>query len=181
VTGSCTDLALKVVFVTSTVYSGNLGGLAGADALCMAQAAVGNLPGTFKAWLSTTTVNAESRLTHSAGPYVLQDGTTVVANNWADLTNGDLDHAIDQDENGLVSASGTSRSYISCSGVSGAVVFTDSRPNGTFYDNFDCGAWTIGTAATFAIGGNSYAANSEWSLACNAPCDLTSPLYCIQQ
>jgi hypothetical protein len=42
----------KLVFVTRSTFTGDLGGLEGADGLCMAAAASGNLPGTFKAWLS---------------------------------------------------------------------------------------------------------------------------------
>jgi hypothetical protein len=40
------------VFVTSTVHDGNLGGLAGADAICNSLASDAGLPGTYKAWLS---------------------------------------------------------------------------------------------------------------------------------
>jgi hypothetical protein len=43
----------KLVFVTRTTFKGNLGGLVGADRLCEAAAGAGNLPGRFKAWLST--------------------------------------------------------------------------------------------------------------------------------
>src|SRR5438045_3087614 len=45
----------KLVFVTSTAYVGNLGGLQGADMKCQARAAAGRLRGTFLAWLSGTT------------------------------------------------------------------------------------------------------------------------------
>jgi hypothetical protein len=70
----------KLVFVTRSTFTGNLGGVEGADALCMAAAAAGNLPGTFKAWVSANgydsvarvqrMVNASERLT-SAGPWYL--------------------------------------------------------------------------------------------------------------
>lgn len=42
----------KRVFVTSTSYNGNLGGLAGADAKCNTRAAAAGLSGTYKAFLA---------------------------------------------------------------------------------------------------------------------------------
>ena len=50
------------------------------------------------AWLSDSTASPSSRFTHSSVPYVLPDGTTVVANDWADLTGGTLQHLINMDE-----------------------------------------------------------------------------------
>jgi hypothetical protein len=75
----------KRVFVSSETYTGDLGGLDGADAKCQALADAAHLGGTFKAWLSTSTVDAADRLTHSTRPYTLVDGT-LIANDWTDLT-----------------------------------------------------------------------------------------------
>jgi hypothetical protein len=55
------------VFVTSRAYTGNLGGLAGADAICQTHAAEAGLPGTYVAWLATSTVTAPSRLAPARG------------------------------------------------------------------------------------------------------------------
>ena len=88
------------VFVTSTSYDGNLGGLAGADAKCQDQADAAGLTGTFKAWLSDAKGSPSTRFTRSAGaPYVLVDGT-VIADNYAGLTSGSLEHPINQTETG---------------------------------------------------------------------------------
>jgi hypothetical protein len=67
---------VKRVFVTSTGYPGNLGGLAGADAKCQERATAAGLGGTFKAWLSAagTGNSAAERLTHATVPYVRVDG-----------------------------------------------------------------------------------------------------------
>ena len=46
------------------------------------------------AWLSDSTASPSTRFTRSSVPYVLPDGTTVVANNWADLTHGTLQFPI---------------------------------------------------------------------------------------
>ena len=96
--------ASSTVFVTSTRYNGNLGGLAGADAICQERAeAAGLAPGIYLAWLSVDSGSAGTPLTRfvqSPGPYTLVDGTTIVANNWADLTDGFLAASISLDENG---------------------------------------------------------------------------------
>jgi hypothetical protein len=77
----------KRVFVTSTTYPGNLGGLAGADAKCQARAVAANLPGTYKVWLSDATGSPSTRFTKPTIPYRLVDGT-LIANNYTDLTDG---------------------------------------------------------------------------------------------
>ncbi|MCA9638983.1 MAG: DUF4215 domain-containing protein, partial [Myxococcales bacterium] len=86
---SMCKLEARRVFVTSTLYQGNLGGLAGADAKCQARAQAAGLPGTFLAWLSDNTNNPNTRFTKSMGPYVLVNGTKI-ANNYTDLTDGTL-------------------------------------------------------------------------------------------
>ncbi len=79
--GPCT------VFLSSSTFQGNLGGLSGADAKCQALASAAGLPGTYRAWLSDATSAPSSRFVRSTGPYRLVDGTTI-ALNWADLTDG---------------------------------------------------------------------------------------------
>ena len=75
----------KVVFATSTRQNGNLGGLAGADALCQARAASAGLGGTYLAWLADSTGSPTTRFSMSAGPYVRTDDV-LVAYSWSDLT-----------------------------------------------------------------------------------------------
>ncbi|MDO8592633.1 MAG: dockerin type I domain-containing protein, partial [bacterium] len=61
-TGAASGVRTKRIFVTSTSYTGSLGGLAGADAKCQARATVGGLTGTWKALMSDNTTNAKDRL-----------------------------------------------------------------------------------------------------------------------
>jgi hypothetical protein len=51
------------------------------------------------AWLSDDTGSPSTRFMRSTGPYVLVDGT-VIANDWADLTDGNLAAAIHLTETG---------------------------------------------------------------------------------
>ena len=63
--------SVKRMFASTQLVSGNLGGLAGADALCANWAGAADLGGTWKAFLSTTgtgAVNAPSRIAE-VGPW----------------------------------------------------------------------------------------------------------------
>jgi hypothetical protein len=64
----------KRVFVTNTTYSGNLGGLTGADGLCTGGASAAGIGGNWKAWVSDAATGAASRLAE-VGPWYLLDGT----------------------------------------------------------------------------------------------------------
>ena len=68
-TGNEGELAFRnIVFVTSqTVVPAELGGLAGADAVCDALAAEAGLPGEYVAWLSTVGMPARERLEGASG------------------------------------------------------------------------------------------------------------------
>src|SRR4051794_13048994 len=67
----------KRVFVTSTTYSGFLGGLSAADQLCQARANAGTLGGTWVAWMSDGQVDALSKI-NDVGPWFLADAVTIV-------------------------------------------------------------------------------------------------------
>lgn len=88
--------SLKRVFVTSSKYMGDLGGLEGADEKCRAAADAASLGGTWTAWLSTSAVDAIDRIVGD-GPWGLVDRKTKVFNNRANLTTTSI-HALDQDE-----------------------------------------------------------------------------------
>ena len=92
----------NVVFVTSQTYDGSINGamsLTGADAQCAAAATAGGLPtGTYKAWLSTSTVDASSRLGSARG-FIRVDGAPF-ADKISDITSGKILNSINLDENG---------------------------------------------------------------------------------
>jgi len=103
----------KTVFVTSQLFDGNFGGgqkVLGypmADQRCQTLAQQAGRAGTYKAWLSGRVDTGAgplphgvvNRFTQSSVPYALVNGTKV-ADNWADLADGSLDHAIDLTEQG---------------------------------------------------------------------------------
>jgi len=168
-TGTSCVLSQQRIFISSLTYDGDLGGLAGADTKCQAMATAANLPGTYKAWLSDSTTAARDRLTHSAGPYVLVDGT-IVAESWAGLVSGTLLHAIDKNENGSVS---TGQVWTSTADDGTAVVDDQGDVN-------DCDEWN-NFNADFAVPGLGSSATSTWTSDELDACTAIYSLYCVEQ
>jgi hypothetical protein len=128
---------VRRIFVTSQVYTADLGGLSGADAKCQALADAAGLGGTFKAWLSDSKTDARDRVTHVGDPYTLADGVTVVAPDWHYLMNTPngtmLEHAIDRTETmNPAPTNGT----INCG--SGPSAWTATVADGTLLQGVDC-------------------------------------------
>jgi len=169
------DLATKTVFVTSTLHKGNLGGLAGADAICQARADAAGLGGTYFAWLSDAVNSPDTRFTKATAPYKLVDGTTV-ADNYADLTDGSLDAGITLHADGSMAPMG------------GAFAWSNTTQTGTSDGAPDCVAWTVGVFGPplFATGSTSASfgtTTSNWSNqfpGCCA-CDSSRNLFCFGQ
>jgi len=163
----------RIVFVTSSQYSGNLGGLAGADAKCQSSAA-GKLPGTYQAWVSTNVGPSTRFTTRSSTPYVLPDGTTKVAESFAALSDmGGLLHAIDMTE-------------LKATVTANPSVMTNTRPSGELDSaSFDCGGWKSNDVMDkFYPGTATATAAATWSTNSGAllTCDVLSyRLYCFQQ
>ncbi|MET0341542.1 MAG: hypothetical protein ABW252_11125 [Polyangiales bacterium] len=176
--GSCADLQTKTIFVTSGTWTAaGVAGLAGADAKCAAAATAGGRTGTFKAWLSDNSTSATSRLTHAAVPYVRVDGV-VVADNWADLTDGSLDNAIDKNESGGAAPAGS----VTCSFSGTANVWTGSYDSGSIFGVRTCTNWTSTAGAPlYGMAGSTAATDTNWGFACNAFCNGSGALYCLQQ
>lgn len=78
----------KLIFLSNNPVKGdfgvNGGAFAAADNICQSDASSAGLPGTYKAYISTSNTSAVNRLTHYNYNYVLPNGT-VIANSWDDL------------------------------------------------------------------------------------------------
>lgn len=164
-------LTTNTVFVTSAVYNGDLGGLAGADARCQALADAAGLTGTYKAWLSDTTGSPSTRFTHSANPYVRVDGV-IVADNWTDLTDGGLDASISINESG---------------GLPGwTAAWTNTTTTGTLADpSAQCADWsTSGVADPSQLGKYGLVTRADF-LWTQYPsqmwCNDMNVIYCFEQ
>jgi hypothetical protein len=157
----------KRVFVTSSSYNGNLGGLVGADAKCQQAAAAAGLGGTFRAWLSDNTTSASARLTHSTLPYVLMSGVQI-ADDWTDLTDGTLDNRIGVDEYGA--------------SVGNWEVWTGTHSDGSAYNGQNCSAWSDDShTAPWGAVGLAGQSSSGWTDAYLQFCDNVVKLYCFEQ
>jgi cysteine-rich repeat protein len=167
----------KFIFVTSTVYSGNLGGLVGADGLCNTRAAAGGLPGTYMAWLSDNNGSPSTRMTKAVVPYVLPNGVKV-ANNWTDLTDGGLIAAVNVTE--LKGAAPTT----GFCGQGEAPVWTNTAANGTQVQAAsNCANWTGGAGGS--IWGFASRVDGGWTQYCSGGACINpsflAPIYCVQQ
>ncbi len=157
----------NIVFVTSTIQPGNLGGLAGADSICQQRATAAGLPGSYRVWLSTITVPASAHLVQSTAPYRLVDGT-LIANNWADLADGTLAATINKNENNVAVTTLTS-------------VWTGTNTSGAYAGNGDCSNWTSSGTGIFSSVGTTASVVAAWTLGSNQGCAASSRLYCFQQ
>ena len=163
--------ASAFIFVSSTTSTGNLGGVGGADDTCNALANGAGLPGVYMAWLATTDADDPAETCDQApGPYILPNGD-LVANDWADLTDGFLINPIDVDENGTEDI------------VAG--VWTNVAPGGVVKDGSgqgDCDGWTEGTNAfSGELRGTRNTRFLRGTDRARAGCATQLRLYCVGQ
>ena len=163
-----TTPSFNVVFVTSTFMNGNLGGQAGADTECASLAAVAKLPaGTYKAWLSSSTLNAVTKMGSARG-FVRTDGKPF-ADRIADITAGKILHSLNLDENG--------------SDVQPTGVWTGTADDGTTVTNSTCVDWTSSSNSDNGAVGLTTRGPGGWSDEFGGPggaaCGQTPKLYCF--
>ncbi|MFH0714034.1 MAG: DUF1554 domain-containing protein [Candidatus Micrarchaeota archaeon] len=121
---SCDDSSYWM-FITSQLFTGNLGGISGADTKCQqAAAASGRNIIEYKALLSTSTMNAKDRLPD--GVFKNSKGE-VIATSKADLLDGTITNLIQWDEYG--------------NQVSASYVWSGSYSSGMYWTP-NCGDWT---------------------------------------
>src|SRR5262249_24318303 len=116
----CAVGACKLVFVSSSAVAANAGSGNAIDAICQGLADARNFQGTYRAWLTDATGSASARITHATVPYRLLDGSTI-ANNYTDLTDGALAHAIDVREDAVAVAAQEIWTGTMSDGASGAL------------------------------------------------------------
>ncbi len=155
------------IFVTAAAYDGDFDGVSKADLTCQSLADSRNLGGVWQAWLSASNNSAASRfLTQGTVPYVLVDGTTQVADNWADLTDGTLDHVINKSETGGAITNKTVWTGTKKSGAAGAT---------------NCTGFTSLASNVTAVTGSTGSATATWTEGAAAGCNLSYRIYCVEQ
>ena len=160
----------KTVFITSTSYESNLGGLKGADDKCQAVAdsAASIVPsGTYLAWLSDVTDSPDTRFTKSSHPYILPDGTKI-AENYTDLTDGSILHTINVGPTGK--PIGVQRFW------------TGTKADGTAAkESHTCFGWKDHIANSKALVGGTEKTSTLWSERHAGSCFRPKRLACFQQ
>jgi hypothetical protein len=169
--GGDASVTHKRVFVTKGVFSGDLKtegagatGLEGADNLCNDAASAANLTGTYKAWLSTSTVNAIDRMA-DVGPWHLVTGTKVFDSKAALASNPLV--AINVDEDG-----------VTVSGFQVERPWTGTLANGT-KDTDTCGNWESTSGSGMC--GLATSTSATWTVNQSLPCSVDYSLYCFEQ
>lgn len=138
----------EMTFFISSAGSGdgaNLGGLDGADALCQRLAeAAGSTGKTWRAYLSTSTVNARDRI--GAGPWHNAKGVLVAAN---------LDDLHDPDKNMISKETGLTEAGNPVNGRGDKPnqhdILTGTNADGTANEN-TCGDWTLNGEGSAMVG-----------------------------
>lgn len=172
------DPDTRTVFASSVPVNAFLDGVGGADRLCQDLAWLEGYDGEFKAWLSDATTSPSDTFTRSSDPYVLVDGTKV-ADDWDDLTDGTLDHAIDRDEAGVKTVGSA---------------FTNTHPDGTVIEvgaGHPCNGWMSASNDSGAMTGSLGSVIENWTRDIRYDCDGTpssappgdkvARLYCFEQ
>jgi len=165
----------KRVFVTSNRYSGNLGGLSGADTTCTNLANTAGLGGTWKAWLSTAEVNAKDRI--APGVYGLV-GSEIDVNGKSYMQSvvlgpvgayNDIFKPINRDEGG-----NKVESY--------KYIWTGTTDEGVV-DYLHCNGWTTSEASPQGNCGYPDFTDSRWTKYNGISCAYSygARLYCFEQ
>lgn len=153
-------------FVTSVGLGdgANLGGLAGADAQCVAlAAAAGSTITDWKAYLSAEGVNAKDRI--GAGPWVNAKGVTIatdVANLHSDAANVTKETAIDENGNPINGRGDDPNQHD---------ILTGSNADGTLAAGQTCNDWTNNGEGSAMLGHHdrmgpeSLATGTSWNAA----------------
>jgi len=161
----------NIVFVSSTSYTPReLGGHAGADAICQQLAATAGWSGTFVAWISTSTLSAFGKLGSASG-FVRADGLPF-ADTATDIKSALIAYPLRSDENGVDIGMDTV-------GL-GPPVMTGTDASGQAEINFNCQDWTQYSGPDVYRAGWASAGGVEWTAGSIAICNAPGRLYCFE-
>lgn len=163
--GGSAEPTERLVFVTESTRTGDVGGPTGADAICANEAAAAGIAGEFKAWLSVSETPVGDRLTQSTLPYVLPNGTRI-ADDWDDLVDGSIQAPINVD------ATGQAR---------GGDVWTGTLSDGQTFGAGDCMGFRSEASNIVSRCGSTAFDDARWTDAQTPSCNTPLRLFCFQQ
>jgi hypothetical protein len=168
------------IFATSTTHTGNLGGLAGADAICQARASAGSFPNSafYKAFISDSVTNAKDRFNLTGDLYNTRPsgsgGMQLIGLNMADIIDQSIYNYVGYDESGSTISSVYN-------------TWTATNSNGT-KDGVHCSDWSS-SGSTYAKVGSTSRTNGDWindsttgyftAPTGNSYCSSQSRIYCM--
>ena len=165
-----------LAFITSETYTGDLGGVEGADENCNVLASEYGLQdagdNNFMAWLSDSDVESSpiNRFPNvgTSQPFVRTDDVRI-AEDWEELTSANLRSAIALNENEQPQ-----------SGKSWTSTVADGNFAGPFPQSVNCIDWTDDTADITGMRGDTGNTDQSWSFTGQSTCDEELHLYCFQ-
>jgi hypothetical protein len=158
------------IFVSSTAYDGNLGGIAGADSKCSSLASSAGLEREYKAFIGSTSTSLKSRFSLIGSVYNFRSNgdREKIVNIGSDLFDADVDALltnIEFDENG---------------NSVNATVWTGSDSEGENGLTSDCQVWTSnGGGDNGSVGDNSRTTGFFLEDPPVQACSGTYRIYCI--
>ncbi len=153
------------IFVTNESFTGNLGGLEGADAKCQEAAGNAGYRGTWVALLSTSYMDAHYRIMNMKN--ILNMKGFGIAKDHIDLSDGNILNRIlteyGEEHDGLVWTGSYAYDYL---------IYTERA----------CNDWTSGSSSDKGTSGNSMYMNSDWmEWNIGQSCSVKSSLYCVKK
>lgn len=149
------------VFVTSSTFQGNLGGISGANQKC--NDAARSLGGRWVAWLSDNTQDIKNVLPD--GKYALLNNE-VISNNKAGLFDGRIDNRINVNQ---------SRATVG----NPKEVWTGTKKEGVNGER-NCNNWSSSSRSQKGMVGKNDSNSGSWTNASSKECDGAYRLYCFE-
>lgn len=171
-TATVNILTGKRIFVTATAYTGNLGGISGADTKCTSDS---NKPstGTYKALVSVAAVRQACSNNWCATSAELLDWPVSPQRNYV---RADLSVRIAKaGDNGILSPMANSIES------SSNVAWTGQFLSYTTASNVSCNSWTSASAAANGYAGDTQSTGSAYYNNISSTCDISRRLYCVEQ
>lgn len=159
------------VFVTSTTYSGNLGGIVGANLKCASVAQAAGLKRSYKAIISVKDQEPLNTLAFSGAIYTVDssENTNLIVSTGSDLWNAntvDLLNQINVDENGETVA---------------VSVWTGADGSGGDQNETNCDEWEDSSIGQDGQFGSTTNTDDRWINTNFEDCANDNALYCISQ
>lgn len=162
----------RKIFITTTTYNGNLGGLAGADAKCQTVATAAGQTGNWVALLSTTGTFFKDRIPWNWARAENMGGE-LIANDVNDLYLGRLNSPIRYNQSGILSAQDNAWTGTETDGAAFL------RPSG--YTDHTCQNWTSTSATWDGYSGAPASIDYNWQYNAGTRylCNTNHALFCM--